>query len=172
MELASMLAGEGFTDHPRSVSSVIAALLRRYNDRLDDERRQDLLPYASLAVGTAGSIPMEAARMARLVAWGDELWDSRARRSILARIRRARARRHWRAGPEGAARYALAALGKATAHNHPVSLEIIDELIAVGSGSSGGFPARSVRAAGPPPEAGLEDAGAWPSLEDRSRASH
>ena len=55
MELASMLAGEPFTDHPRSVSKPLAALLRGYNDALDDTRRQTLKPYASACVGTAGS---------------------------------------------------------------------------------------------------------------------
>src|SRR5437660_7606877 len=54
MELASMLAGEPFTDHPRSVCPVIATVLRAYNDALDDGRRQDLYRYASAAVGTRG----------------------------------------------------------------------------------------------------------------------
>ncbi len=47
MELASMLAGETFTDHPESVCPVIGSLLRAYNDRLDDDRRQDLYRYAA-----------------------------------------------------------------------------------------------------------------------------
>ena len=42
MELASMLAGERFSDRPRSVCPVIAAFLRSYNDQVDDRRRQDL----------------------------------------------------------------------------------------------------------------------------------
>ena len=44
MELASMLAGEPFNDHPRSVCPVIGSFLRAYNDRIDDGRRQDLTP--------------------------------------------------------------------------------------------------------------------------------
>jgi len=52
MELASMLAGERFTDHPRSVDPVLAAFLREYNDRTDDRRRQDLYALASTVVGT------------------------------------------------------------------------------------------------------------------------
>ena len=51
MELASMLAGEPFTDHPVSVSPVLAAFLRGYNDGLDDARRQSLMPCASACVG-------------------------------------------------------------------------------------------------------------------------
>jgi hypothetical protein len=52
MELASMLAGERFTDKPRCVDPVLAAFLRSFNDRLDHVDRQRLLPYASRAVGT------------------------------------------------------------------------------------------------------------------------
>jgi len=54
MELASMLAGEPFSDQPVSVCPVIGAFLRTYNDGVDDERRQDLYPYAALVVGTRG----------------------------------------------------------------------------------------------------------------------
>src|SRR3954465_11794258 len=49
MELASMLAGEPFTDRPGSVCPVVAAFLRSYNDAVDDRRRQDLYPYAAAA---------------------------------------------------------------------------------------------------------------------------
>ena len=52
MELASMLAGERFSDHPRAVCPVIAMVLRAYNDGIDKERRQDLYTYAAGVVGT------------------------------------------------------------------------------------------------------------------------
>jgi hypothetical protein len=52
MELASMLSGERFSDHPRSVCPVIAMVLRAYNDGIDQERRQDLYTYAAAVVGT------------------------------------------------------------------------------------------------------------------------
>jgi hypothetical protein len=52
MELASMLAGEPFTDEPRSVCPVVAGFLRSYNDGVGDEPRQDLYRFAALAVGT------------------------------------------------------------------------------------------------------------------------
>jgi hypothetical protein len=52
MELASMLAGERFSDRPRSVCPVIGMVLRAYNDALDDDRRQDLYRYAASVVGT------------------------------------------------------------------------------------------------------------------------
>lgn len=52
MELASMLAGESFSDHPRSVCPVVGMVLRAYNDGIDDERRQDLYSYAARVVGS------------------------------------------------------------------------------------------------------------------------
>ena len=52
MELASMLAGEPFSDRPRCVDPVIAGFLRTYNDGIDENRRQDLYPLASEVVGT------------------------------------------------------------------------------------------------------------------------
>ena len=57
MELASMLAGERFSDHPRSVSRVVAAFMRGYNDVLDDDRRQNLYEYAARTVGTVPTHP-------------------------------------------------------------------------------------------------------------------
>ena len=62
MELASMLAGERFSDRPRSVCPVIAAFLRTYNDRVDDELRQDLYGFAAEAVGTRGDRATRRAR--------------------------------------------------------------------------------------------------------------
>ncbi|MBV8943109.1 MAG: hypothetical protein JO240_15380, partial [Solirubrobacterales bacterium] len=65
MELASMLAEEPFSDRPRNASPVIAAFLRTYNDGLDDERRQDLYPLASLIVGSASRRAVERERASR-----------------------------------------------------------------------------------------------------------
>ena len=62
MELASMLADEPFSDRPENTSPVIGALLRTYNDGLDDKRRQDLYPLASLIVDTASSRAVEQDR--------------------------------------------------------------------------------------------------------------
>lgn len=55
MELAPMLAGERFSDQPRTVCPIVAAFLRAYNDWVDDDRRQDLYRFASAAVGTSAS---------------------------------------------------------------------------------------------------------------------
>jgi hypothetical protein len=52
MELASMLAGERFSDAPRAVCPVVAAFVRGYNDHLADGARQDLYGLVSDVVGT------------------------------------------------------------------------------------------------------------------------
>jgi hypothetical protein len=62
MELASMLAGDAFNDHPRSVCPVIGAFLRTYNDSIDDERRQALYAYAAKVVGSRGPEELTRAR--------------------------------------------------------------------------------------------------------------
>jgi Fe-S cluster assembly iron-binding protein IscA len=69
LELASMLAGDRFSDQPRSVCPVIAAFLRAYNDWIDDERRQDLHRFASAAVGTRGSSEVQEARLRLCDQW-------------------------------------------------------------------------------------------------------
>ena len=74
MELASMLAGEPFSDHPRTVSPAIGSFLRNFNDLLDDERRQDLYAYATKCVGTASTPETELARAEHLIRWGDARW--------------------------------------------------------------------------------------------------
>jgi hypothetical protein len=65
MELASMLAGESFTDHPRSVCPVVASYLRALNDLVDDDARQLLYPYASRAVGTVADAAVRQRRVER-----------------------------------------------------------------------------------------------------------
>ncbi len=47
-----MLAGERFGDRPVSVCPVIGAILRAYNDNVDEHRRQDLYRFAADAVDT------------------------------------------------------------------------------------------------------------------------
>jgi hypothetical protein len=62
MELASMLAGERFTDRPASVCPQVSAIVRAYNDALDSRRRKDLYRFASDAVGTRGDFVLQRAR--------------------------------------------------------------------------------------------------------------
>jgi hypothetical protein len=133
MELASMLAGEGFTDHPRSVSRPIASFMRGYNDVLDDRRRADLYRYAAQTVGTASSPAVEGARVARLLAWSDELWQRRSSRSLIERLRLRRAIKERSTDPEPAGTYAVHAIGKVSDEVHASALALIDELIAMGA---------------------------------------
>jgi hypothetical protein len=86
MELASMLAGEPFSDHPQSVCPVIAAVLRTYNDSVGDERRQELYSYAAKAVGSRGPRSLERARAQQLIGWISERPPRGLRR--LLRMRR------------------------------------------------------------------------------------
>jgi hypothetical protein len=134
MELASMLAGEAFTDRPHSVSPTIAAFLRVYNDLLDDERRQDLYALASRCVGTADHEGVEAFRTSRLIAWSDEMRRRRPRWSIRRRAVRLRATKQLMT-PEAAARYAASSFGKPSDEIHAAVPELVDELIALGSGA-------------------------------------
>src|SRR5919206_868473 len=73
MELASMLAAEPFSDRPESSSPVIGAFLRTYNDGIDDERRQDLYPLASLIVGTAQGRSLERERASHCLVFAHHL---------------------------------------------------------------------------------------------------
>ena len=83
MELASMLAGERFSDHPKSACPVISSFLRTYNDSVDDDRRQALYAIASQVVGTRGRKEVARARAEYL---GSILVDLRLRRHPWTRL--------------------------------------------------------------------------------------
>src|ERR1700729_3314119 len=69
MELASMLAGERFGDRPPSVCPVIGAILRTYNDNVDDRRRQDLYRFAADAVDTRRDYHVQRRRADPALDW-------------------------------------------------------------------------------------------------------
>jgi hypothetical protein len=73
VELASMLGGEDFSDHPTAVCPVIGALLRAHNDSIDDEHRQDLYAYAAKVVGSRSPGSVQDARAARLSEWDKQV---------------------------------------------------------------------------------------------------
>lgn len=132
MELASMLAGEKFSDHPTSVCPLIAAFLRTYNDVIDDERRQDLYEYASRVVGTTAPRHIEDLRRERLVRWGDQMRDRRPWAPPFRLIRRsARTRRAM--SSQDAARYAIRAVRRMNDWKHAAVLELLGELISIGA---------------------------------------
>jgi hypothetical protein len=131
MEMASMLAGERFSDRPRSVSPVIAAFLRGYNDLVDDARRQDLIRYASEAVGTASPEAVELARIKRLVEWADERWNQHPRPGVLGSFGALWARRVPPTDPESAGIYAIRSIHNCNRRVHAHVLALLDELIAM-----------------------------------------
>jgi hypothetical protein len=102
MELASMLAGEPFTDHPTSVCPVIASFLRSYNDSIDEGRRQSLYECAAKVVGSRTGQRVQEARAERLATWADEVLRSRRTwflRSPLRALMRLRKPRSTRSAP-------------------------------------------------------------------------
>lgn len=93
MELASMLAGEKFSDSPECVDPVIAAFVRAFNDRLGHRRRQDLRPFAARVVGTHSTRAVQRKRRALCIEYasGAERIGSlrRARLALLLGVRAA-----------------------------------------------------------------------------------
>lgn len=129
MELASMLAGEGFSDHPRAVCPVIAAFLRTYNDSIDDDARQNLYPYAAKVVGTRGGRRVRRARARRCRRFstaGGQAWPL-----LAGRWSRERA----------AVRAALAAADPCAGPGHEAALAFVDELISTGASGAYEVPA-------------------------------
>jgi hypothetical protein len=126
MELASMIAGEPFTDHPRSVCPVIASFLRAYNDAIDDRRRQDLYRFAALAVGTRDTWVIEQLRAQRCREWAQETWE--AQPWPLRLFRRADLTPDPHAKGQTAGRSAVAAIGRHTDRTHARALALVEEL--------------------------------------------
>jgi hypothetical protein len=127
MELASILAGEKFTDHPQSVCPVIASFLRAYNDSIDDNRRQDLYGFAAKAVGSRASAEIHRARAELLAAWTREYLRQRQTRFFRFCHRRERLpRRIEHIGP-----YVVREIPKHTDETHETVLMLVDELLAI-----------------------------------------
>lgn len=117
MEVASMLAGESFSDQPRAACPVLSAYLRTVNDLLDGWDRQRLLPYAARVVGTAGG------------------WRSRRERASLCAlyVAQARRRRGWLTPVLGSARWGpIAAREALWSGGVDAALALCDRLITSG----------------------------------------
>ena len=117
MELASMLAEERFSDRAATISPVIGAFLRTYNDGLDDERRQDLYPVAALVVDSRARRSVEDERGLMCLAFA---------RRLGSRLPRGRAALAMRT-PEAAG--STAALAALRAGRHEEALAFIEELV-------------------------------------------
>src|SRR5690349_11304088 len=130
MELASMLAGEPFTDHPASVCPVIGSFLRSYNDSIDERRRQSLYEYAARVVGSRGSQRVQQARAERLAEWAEEMHRTRRTRFLRSPLRALTRLRKPPADAVGS--YAVHAIPKHTNETHAAALALVDELLAIG----------------------------------------
>jgi hypothetical protein len=134
MELASMLAGEPFSDHPVSVCPVIGAFLRTYNDSVEDGRRQDLYAYAAKVVGSRSTEAVERERQAHLERWTKEVRRQRHRRMHLPR---------WLgllcagAASDIQAAVAVYEVTRRGPAGHAQALALIDELLAIGRSRQG-----------------------------------
>ncbi len=136
LELASMLAGEEFGDEPVSVCPVIAMLLRKHNDSIDDERRQDLYAYAAKVVASRSPGPVQDARAARLSEW-DKVVRQRQRTRSNVRWPRRALNRVLNAMFEEIPSHGFYGL---TVHNdetHAEVLALVDELLAIKPGRGG-----------------------------------
>jgi len=132
MELASMLAGEPFTDHPTAVSPAIAGFLRAYNDSVDDVRRQDLYAYAAKVVGTRTTPEIEFARSKRLQRFAHDLGRARGWTRFVLAGRLPVASLHEPIDPESAGARAAKSIHKHTNQTHAAVLALVDELVAMG----------------------------------------
>ncbi len=130
MELASMLAGEPFTDHPASVCPVIGSCLRAYNDWIDDDRRQDLYGYAARVVGTRTSQDVQRARADRVTAWIGDTTRRRWTRFVL--VRGMFALMLW-PQPDDLGSRMVQAVARRRRGSHREVLELIDELLSIGA---------------------------------------
>ena len=135
MELASMLAGEPFTDHPVSVCPVIGSFLRAYNDSIDAERRRSLYEYASKTVGSRAGAAIQQARAARLAEWAQEMRRSRRLWIPVGSPLRA-INRLLRPPIDAIGTYAVHSIPKHTDATHASVLALIDELLEISTGDT------------------------------------
>jgi hypothetical protein len=145
MELASMLAGEKFTDHPESVCPAIGSFLRAYNDAVEDDRRQDLYAYAARVVGSRASTEVERARAERLLDWATARNSRRWTRLLPPALRSIGSSR--RPPIDACGTHAVRSIRRHTDATHTEVLALIDELLEIGTPE-----ATPVEAAAKPPE--------------------
>jgi hypothetical protein len=148
MELASMIAGEPFSDHPASVCPVIGSFLRAYNDSVDNHRRQDLYEYAAKVVGSAGPAAVQHARSERLASWTLQMREQRWTRSLLpARLRAMRVEPEPPMDLMGL--HAVRSISRQTDETHAAVCSLIDELLAIGTRDETGPPSTAGELARP-----------------------
>jgi hypothetical protein len=132
MELASMLAGEPFSDRPATVCPVIAGFMRAYNDRVDDDRRQDLYRYAAEVVGSRAEPEVEQARERRCLEWADTMRRQRPRPLRWMGRNGGPGAVDRRLGLDAAGTFAARSIRRHGERTHAAALALVDELIAMG----------------------------------------
>jgi hypothetical protein len=160
MELASMLAAEPFSDRSGTVSPVIGAFLRTYNDGVGDERRQDLYPLASEIVATASTRAVEEERASRCLSFT---------RAVGGRLPAGRAALAM-ATPEASGSWA--ALAALRSGEHERALAFVRELVALRPAPPSGALAALRRLFAPDPAQAILDAladGPPPAARSRPR---
>jgi hypothetical protein len=131
IELASMLAGERFSDCPACVCPVIAAFMRTYNDLVDDTRRQDLYPYAAAIVGSKATKSEERQRARLCRSWVTRIAAPRfLHRPFWTTLSINGELRNWAAATYAAM---VAVNTEVPGARHRVALALIDQLLAVGT---------------------------------------
>ncbi len=142
MELASMIAGEPFSDRPASVCPVIGSFLRAYNDSVSRARRQDLYAYAAKVVGSRNA-QVEKARAECLAAWRPDRRHGRLRRLLPLAVIRA-ACGPWQPPIDYLGAYAVQSITTHTPQTHADALALVDRLLAITSSDRDHPPARPV----------------------------
>jgi hypothetical protein len=128
MELASMLAGERFSDRPISVCPIVGGILRAYNDNVDEDRRHDLYRYAAESVGTRGDFKLQLRRAQIAIAWARHRHDERRRL-----FSRAPAQPRPDDGPDAIGFYVIGSvIHRLSDESHAEVLALLDELIETG----------------------------------------
>ncbi|HEX8753608.1 MAG TPA: hypothetical protein VF731_09355 [Solirubrobacterales bacterium] len=141
VELASMLAEESFSDHPRSVCPVIAAYMRTVNDAAPEGELRSLLPYAAAIVGTRGTSRSRRERTRTCLRWAREMGAGPPHLlSWSAAL--------WGGAAEAGALAARAALARG---GLPLALELADLMIADGAPADPDSPSAVVAGAPAPP---------------------
>jgi len=138
MELAAMLSGERFSDHPISVCPVVGSLMRAYNDNIDDRRRQDLYRYAAEAVFTRRDFSLQRRRAQLAIAWARDRYAARG--GLLRRIPATPSPDN---GPNEIAYYVMGSLGRRRRFRnrpgwwsdeaHAGLMAMVDEMVALGT---------------------------------------
>ena len=132
VELASLLAGEKFSDRPRCVCDVIAGFLRTLNDRVAHAERQRLVGYAEQAVGSAATPRVTRMRRDICLLWAGAGHPTRLLERIAMRVRIV-VMVGWRQAfrlDEGAGEYA--ARVAFAQHGIEEALSLLERLLAVG----------------------------------------